>query len=29
VDEIYRRVTGGMQKAVDELAAKRRFPVIG
>ena len=29
VDEVYEHVTGVMQEPLDELAAERRFPVIG
>ncbi len=29
VDEIYEKVTSSMQAAVDELSAKRKFPIIG
>jgi hypothetical protein len=29
VDRVYRRVSAEMQRLVDELAARRRFPVFG
>jgi hypothetical protein len=29
IDEVYDHVTGVMQRALDGLAAERRFPVIG
>ena len=29
IDRVYRRVTGSMQTMVDEMARRRRFPVIG